>query len=60
MKSLLIVTALLTVSTLTAPQCVVVHDRICFESQAQYDKYMGWDAKQQQLEIKANNLPPVN
>jgi hypothetical protein len=60
MKSLLIVTALLAVATLTAPQCVVVHDRICFESQAQYDKYMGWDAKQQQLETEANNLPPVN
>jgi hypothetical protein len=54
MKSLPIVTALLVVATLTAPQCVVVHDRICFESQAQYDKYMGWDAKQQQLETEAN------
>jgi hypothetical protein len=54
MKSLLIVTALLAVATLTAPQCVVVHDRICFESQAQYDKYMGWGPDQQKQEREAN------
>jgi hypothetical protein len=34
--------------------CVVVHDRICFESQAQYDRYMGWGPQQQRLERNAN------
>ena len=54
MKLLLAMAVLFTVPTLAAPHCVVVHDRICFESQSQYDEYMGWDSKQQQREIEAN------
>jgi hypothetical protein len=55
MKLLLAMAVLFTVPTLAAPQCVVVHDRICFESQGQYDSYMNWGTKQQQLETEANN-----
>jgi hypothetical protein len=55
MKLLLAMAVLFAVPTLAAPQCVVVHDRICFESQAEYDRYMGWGTKQQQLETEANN-----
>ena len=55
MKFALALTALLVVPTAVVPQCVVVHDCICFESQAQYDSYMGWGTKQQQLETEANN-----
>ena len=55
MKTLLAMAVLFAVPTIAAPHCVVVQDRICFESQAQYDKYMGWGSEQQQLEIKANN-----
>jgi len=54
MKLLLAMAVLFTVPTLVAPQCVVYHDGTCFESQAQYDKYMGWGPEQQQLEIEAN------
>jgi hypothetical protein len=55
MKLLLALAVLFMVPTLIAPHCVVVHDGICFETQAQYDKYMGWDPKAQQREIEANN-----
>jgi hypothetical protein len=55
MKLLLAMAVLFTVPTLAAPQCVAVHDRICFESQSEYDRYMGWSSKQQQLETEANN-----
>jgi len=55
MKFALALTALLAVPTAIVPECVVVHDRICFQSQAQYDEYMGWGPKQQQLETEANN-----
>ena len=55
MKLLLAMAVLFTVPTLAAPQCVVYHDGICFESQAQYDDYMGWDSHQQHLEAEANN-----
>lgn len=54
MKLVLPLVALLTVPTAVVPECVVVHDRICFHSQAEYDRYMGWDSKQQQLETEAN------
>lgn len=54
MKTFLAFLALAAVPTVFVPQCVVVHDRICFESQAQYDAYMGWGAKQKQLEKEAN------
>jgi hypothetical protein len=53
-KTLLASFLLFTVPTLAAPHCVVVHDRICFESQAQYDRYMGWGAEQQKTERNAN------
>jgi hypothetical protein len=55
MKLLLAMAVLFTVPTLAAPHCAVVHDRICFESQGQYDRYMGWGSQQQQLETEANN-----
>jgi hypothetical protein len=58
MKLLLAMAVLFTVPTLAAPQCVVVHDRICFESQGQYDSYMNWGTKQQQLETEANTALP--
>ena len=54
MKLILPLVALLTVPTALVPECVVVHDRICFHSQVEYDRYMGWDSYQQQLETKAN------
>jgi hypothetical protein len=54
MKLLLAMAVLFTVPTLAAPQCVVVHDGICFESQGQYDQYMGWGFEAQQREIEAN------
>jgi hypothetical protein len=53
-KTLLAMAILFAIPTLAAPHCVVVHDRICFESQAQYDKYMGWGPEQQKLERNAN------
>ena len=55
MKLLLAMAILFAVPTLAAPHCVVVHNGICFESQGQYDSYMGWDAHQQKLEKEANN-----
>jgi len=55
MKLLIYLLATLIIPTAVVPECVVVHDRICFHSQAEYDRYMGWDAKQQQLETEANN-----
>ena len=55
MKLLLALTMLFTVPTLAAPHCVVVHNGICFESQGQYDSYMGWGPEQQKLEKEANN-----
>ena len=54
MKLLLALTMLLAVPTLAAPHCVVVHNGICFESQGQYDSYMGWGPEQQNLETEAN------
>jgi hypothetical protein len=55
MKNTLLAMAILfTIPTLAAPHCVVVHDRICFESQAQYDEYMGWGPEQQKQEQEAN------
>lgn len=54
MKVLLLAAALVAVPTVFVPECVAVHDKICFTSQAQYDSYMGWDAKQQKLEEEAN------
>lgn len=54
MKLALLVIALFAIPTLAAPHCAVVHDGICFTSQGQYDRYMGWDTKQQQLETEAN------
>lgn len=45
---------LFAIPTLAAPHCAVVHDGICFESQAQYDEYMGWGPEQQKLEAEAN------
>lgn len=54
MKVLLLAVALVAVPTVLVPECVVVHDKICFTSQAQYDKYMGWDRNQQKLEMEAN------
>jgi hypothetical protein len=54
-KLLLAMAILFAVPTLAAPHCAVVHDGICFESQGQYDAYMGWGTKQQQLETEANN-----
>jgi hypothetical protein len=54
MKLLLSMATLFAVPTFVAPQCVVVHDRICFESQAQFDEYMGWGPEAQQREIEAN------
>ena len=55
MKFALVLSALLVVPTAVVPQCVVVHDHICFQSQAEYDRYMGWGTKQQKLEQEANN-----
>ena len=55
MKLFLALTLLFTIPTVAAPHCVVVHNGICFTSQGQYDEYMGWGTKQQQLETKANN-----
>jgi hypothetical protein len=55
MKFALLLSALVVVPTALVPECVVVHDRICFHSQSEYDRYMGWDTKQQQLETEANN-----
>jgi hypothetical protein len=55
MKLLLALAVLFMVPTFIAPHCVVVHDGICFETQAQYDKYMGWGLEQQKLEKEANN-----
>jgi hypothetical protein len=54
MKLALSVIALFAIPTLAAPHCAVVHDGICFTSQGQYDQYMGWGTKQQQLETEAN------
>ena len=54
MKTLLVMAVLFAVPTLAAPQCVVFHDGICFTSQGQYDKYMGWGPEQQKLETEAN------
>jgi len=53
-KTLLTIAILFAVPTIAAPHCVVVHDSICFESQAQYDKYMGWGPEQQKTERNAN------
>ncbi len=55
MRLLLAMAVLFTVLTLDAPHCVVFHDGICFESQVQYDSYMGWGPEQQKLEKEANN-----
>ena len=54
LKTLLAMAVLFAVPTIAAPHCVVVQDRICFESQAQYDKYMGWGPEQQKQEREAN------
>lgn len=54
MKLLLALTMLFTIPTVTAALRVVVHNGICFTSQGQYDEYMGWGTKQQQLETEAN------
>jgi hypothetical protein len=53
-KTLLAIAILFAIPTIMAPHCVVVHDRICFESQAQYDRYMGWGPNQQKQEQEAN------
>jgi hypothetical protein len=53
-KTLFAIAILFAIPTVIAPHCVVVHDRICFESQAQYDKYMGWGPNQQKQEQEAN------
>lgn len=55
MKTALLLAALWVIPTAAVPQCVVIHDGICFESQAQYDEYMGWGPEQQKLEQQANN-----
>jgi hypothetical protein len=54
MKLLLALAVLFTIPTVAAPHCVVVHNGICFTSQGQYDEYMNWGTKQQQLETEAN------
>jgi peptide methionine sulfoxide reductase MsrB len=54
MKPLLAIAVLFTAASIAAPHCVVIHNSICFESQGQYDSYMGWDANQQKLEKEAN------
>jgi hypothetical protein len=53
-KTLLAMAILFAIPTLAAPHCVVVHDRICFESPKDYDIYMGWGPEQQKLERNAN------
>lgn len=54
MKTILALVALWVVPTAVVPQCVVVHDGICFESQSQYDEYMGWSPEIQRQEMEAN------
>ncbi len=54
MKTLIAFLAFAAIPTVAVPQCVVVHDGICFESQSQYDKYMGWYANAIQSENNAN------
>jgi hypothetical protein len=53
-KLLLALAILVTVPTLIAPPCVVVHDGVCFESQRAYDIHMGWGPEQQRREAEAN------
>jgi hypothetical protein len=55
MKLIAALTVFLIAPALATPRCIVVHDGICFETQSEYDEYMGWDSKQQQLETEANN-----
>jgi hypothetical protein len=54
MKYALLAALAVAVPTVLLPECVVFHDGICFQSQAQYDRYMGWGPDQQTLEINAN------
>lgn len=53
-KTLLAMAILFAIPTLAAPHCVVVHDRICFESPKDYDIYMGWGPDAQRRETEAN------
>jgi hypothetical protein len=55
MKLLITIAVLFAAASIAAPHCAVVHDGICFESQGQYDSYMGWDTNQQKLEQEANH-----
>jgi hypothetical protein len=55
MKLIAALAVFLIAPALATPRCVVVHDGICFETQAQYDEYMGWGPEQQKLETKANH-----
>jgi hypothetical protein len=55
MKLLPALAVLFAAPALATPRCIVVYEGICFETQAQYDAFMGWGPEQQQLEIEANN-----
>jgi hypothetical protein len=54
MKTLLAFLALAAIPTVVVPQCIVVHDGICFESQRAYDIHMGWGPEEIQSENNAN------
>lgn len=54
MKTLLAMAIFFAAPAFASPRCAVVHDGICFQSQAQYDEYMGWGPEQQRIEQEAN------
>lgn len=54
MKALLAVILLFSAPAIAAPQCVVYYNGVCFKSQEQYDKYMGWGPELKKLEEEAN------